>query len=631
MTSFKYLGRLGTFCGVLAMLAFTTGCPFAQDACDGFDVDDDNPCTTDSCDFDDNGDPVAVNTPIEDCCQTAADCNDNNACTIDACSDIDDTGAGNCTNTAVGQNCCNDADECDAGEVCTNNQCVPACDSDDDCEAGQVCNTTTGQCEDAPECTTGGDCDDGDACTNDVCTDGVCSNPDVTCGAGQVCVDGECVGECTEDVDCPDDGDACTEVACVDGGCVTTTTDCNDDVACTDDSCDPDTGDCVNEDNCVDGTCDPDTGECTGCTADVDCDDDDDCTTDTCVDGSCENTNNTGACSDGNACTTNDTCANGACAGTAVTCPAGQQCNATTGNCQAIVCDDNTDCNDNASCTTDICNLATGVCEYTAINTACEDNQHCTGPAGTDVCDPDDADAEAGTGCVRQGNPCVNPLPICQESNDTCIGCTTNAQCDDGFSCTSDTCAAGSCNNTALNTSCPDPVKCDGDDICDPNNADANEATGCYAPGNPCAPRVCNEATYVVGDPNTCENCTSNASCTDGVACTEDTCNGVLGTCANVPNNTLCPDPLFCNGDDICDPNDPDAGVDGCVNGLPAYPCANACNETTNTCFNCTANLDCSDGIACTTDTCNGGTGLCSHADNCALGTICNVQNGQCE
>jgi hypothetical protein len=363
----------------------------------------------------------------------------------------------------------------------------------------------------------------------------------------------------------------------------------------------------------------------------VDCDDGDDCTDDACVDGACENTDNTAACSDGDACTTGDVCSGGTCAGTPVVCPPGQSCNAGTGNCQAILCTSNADCNDGFSCTTDTCNVGTGACVYTEIDDACEDNLHCTGPLGTDECDPNDPDAEAGTGCVRVGNPCANPTPICQESNDTCIGCTSNAQCDDGFSCTSDTCAGGSCVNTEINTQCPDPVKCDGDDICDPENPDSDQNTGCFAPGNPCAPRVCNEGTFVVGDLNTCEDCTSNASCTDGIACTEDICNGGTGECSSAPNNTLCPDPLFCNGDDICDPNNPDAGADGCVNALPfGAPCANACNEATNTCFDCTSNLDCSDGIACTDDLCNGVNGLCTHVDNCAVG-FCNFQTGQCD
>lgn len=612
MTSFKTLGRLGTLCGVAAIVTLTAGCPFANifnpDPCDSYTiVSDNNPCTTDTCDSS-SGTAVTKHTAIANCCDAASDCADDDACTIDACANISTTtGTGTCTHTAVGQNCCNDATDCSTGEVCTNNQCQ------------------------TPECTTAADCDDSDACTTDTCTGSICNHADVTCNANESCVDGNCVPQCTVDGDCADDGNACTTVACVNGGCVTTTETCDDNVACTTDTCDPATGDCSNADNCTSGTCDLTTGTCVGCETDNDCNDDNDCTDDVCNSGTCENTNNTTACDDGNACTTNDTCAAGSCAGTAVTCPAGQQCNSSTGNCQAITCTSNADCNDNASCTTDVCNLATGACEYTPIDTLCNDNLFCNGTEGAGSCDPSDSDAEAGTGCVRPGNPCANPTPICQESNDSCVACTTNAQCNDNFSCTSDTCSSGSCVNTPLDSLCPDPLKCDGVDLCDPNNADADATTGCYAPGNPCDPKVCNESTYVEGDPNTCTNCTSNADCSDGIPCTADTCDGATGNCSHNADNTLCPDTLFCNGDDVCAPNDPDADASGCVNGLEnAYPCANACNEATNTCFACTSNLECSDGVACTTDVCDGNTGLCTHTDNCTSGT-CNLQSGQCE
>ncbi len=649
MTRFKTVGRFGTLCGVLAIVAMTTGCPFADifSPCNGFNVNDNNPCTTDTCRVDNDGDPVRVNTAIANCCTAATvstACTDTNPCTSATCGSINTTtGRGTCSFPPI-PNCCVDNDDCDEGEVCDGNLCEAGCDSDDDCPAGETCDLTTGVCEDAPpppDCTTDADCDlDGDACTEDVCTNGVCSSTDVDCAAGEVCVDGDCVPECTDDADCADDGDACTTVACVGGGCVTTTEDCDDGVACTDDSCDAATGDCINEDNCVDGTCDLTTGDCGGCVSDGDCDDQDQCTTDTCTDGSCSNVDNTAACNDANACTTNDTCAAGVCAGTAVVCPAGQSCNASTGNCQVITCTTSANCNDNFGCTTDICNLATGLCEYTENDTFCEDNLYCTGTG--EVCEPSDADAEAGTGCLRPGNPCLNGPDgigkICNEATNACDDCTTNAQCNDEFTCTSDTCTAGTCVHTELDNLCPDPLKCDGIDECDPANPDADPTTGCIEPGNPCCPIpnaspcfVCNEATFVEGNVATCEDCTTNASCSDGLACTQDACNGLTGECSNVPQNSLCPNPLFCNGADTCDPTNPDAGADGCINALPAYPCANACNETTNSCFACTGNIDCSDGVACTTDTCDGLSGNCTHTSNCTGLLICNFQSGQCE
>ncbi|UCE58165.1 MAG: metallophosphoesterase [Phycisphaerales bacterium] len=64
----------------------------------------------------------------------------------------------------------------------------------------------------------------------------------------------------------------------------------------------------------------------TECTVVEDCEDDNPCTDDSCNAGTCEYTNNTEPCNDGDACTETDTCSGGTCSGTAVTCPAGQSC-----------------------------------------------------------------------------------------------------------------------------------------------------------------------------------------------------------------------------------------------------------------------------------------------------------------
>ena len=127
MALIKVLGRVGTLFSVLAIVAMTAGCPFNNDPCNGFDVaDDDDPCTTDTCDVVD-GEATSVHTAIADCCEAASDCADDDACTIDVCANINSTtGAGTCTNTAVGQNCCNDNDDCDDGEVCVGNLCIGA-------------------------------------------------------------------------------------------------------------------------------------------------------------------------------------------------------------------------------------------------------------------------------------------------------------------------------------------------------------------------------------------------------------------------------------------------------------------------------------------------------------------------
>jgi hypothetical protein len=123
------------------------------------DCDDDNACTTDSCD------PAigCVNDPIV--------CDDGDACTTDSCDP--ETG---CATTPV---------NCDDGDACTIDSCDP--------ETG--CGTTPVVCDDANACTTDScdpetgcvfgtptDCDDDDVCTEDSCNPetGACVNTPIT-------------------------------------------------------------------------------------------------------------------------------------------------------------------------------------------------------------------------------------------------------------------------------------------------------------------------------------------------------------------------------------------------------------------------------------------------------------------
>jgi hypothetical protein len=95
----------------------------------------------------------------------------------------------------------------------------------------------------------------------------------------------------------------------------------------------------------------------------------------------------------------------------------------------------------------------------------------------------------------------------------------------------------------------------------------------------------------------------------------------------------LCDDDLFCTDDDFCDPDHEDADeTTGCVNetdpcdcGHASNPCGFAgavagfsvdrmlCSETNNgECLECEGNADCDDDILCTTDACDGATGVCT-------------------
>jgi len=607
-----------TLCGAFAILVLATGCPPPPVACDS-------------------------NTD----CDNGTFCDGAETCVDGACANGDDP-------------CTGDTPFCDEDA----NECVE-CNSDDDCDPADEC--TDAVCNDDGTCGTETGCDAPDACTDPSCVDGECSEESACDPATEVCLaSGECAETCTEPADCDDSND-CTIDTCTSDVCLHTAVDCDDDDPCTTDTCVPASG-CAHADKCPAGqACDPDTGDCLDqeCTEDADCDDDDPCTTDTCnEDDVCENEENTGACDDDDLCTTNDTCADGECAGTQVQCAQGQTCNPANGNCEEIVCSSNADCDDGFSCTDDTCSA--GTCVYTAINARCNDGLFCTGTGNPDLCDPFNEDANA-AGCVLVPHTCVNPAPVCDEATDACVACTTDAQCADTFSCTTNTCAAGSCAIQFVHTSCADSLFCtgtDATDVCDPESDDAGpdgcvrrSPCDCSVDPNSCIPagagqpntgnQLCNEAT------DACEKCTGNSQCNDNVSCTADVCDGASGTCSHatgVPGN--CPDNLFCTGADaadVCDPDANDAGPDGCVRaGNPcACPAAAAgpgcagldvdqtgnklCTEATDTCANCTGNTQCSDGIACTNDTCNGQNGLCVHdPDNtkCPAGQVCDAVEG---
>jgi len=75
------------------------------------------------------------------------------------------------------------------------------------------------------------------------------------------------------------------------------------------------------------------------------------------------------------------------------------------------------------------------------------------------------------------------------------VDCIDGSQCDDGMTCTDDTCnASGRCVFTANDTLCPDDgVFCNGVEIC-------TEVSGCADSGNPCImPDLCDEDTASCG------------------------------------------------------------------------------------------------------------------------------------
>ncbi|MFZ4578831.1 MAG: hypothetical protein ACOYOB_10595 [Myxococcota bacterium] len=225
--------------------------------------DDQNGCTTDTCD------------PSVGCVHTntTAACNDGNACTtkeaclggkctggtVETCADgkdctVDqcDTKTGACSWLGkVGP--CEDGNPCTLGDTCKAGGCqagpgAPTCDDQNPCTTDS-CDPATGKCVFANN-TTG--CDDSNACTNsDACAGGKCAGKlAVTCDDGNVCTDDGCnpaSGQCeflSNTAKC--EADPCTGAdQCVQGKCIAgTKTDCNDKNPCTNDSCNPLNGKC---------------------------------------------------------------------------------------------------------------------------------------------------------------------------------------------------------------------------------------------------------------------------------------------------------------------------------------------------------------------------------------------------
>ena len=247
---------------------------------------------------------------------------------------------------------------------------------------------------------------------------------------------------CTSGAQCSD-ADACTGTeSCTGGVCVAgTPLSCDDGNTCTADSCGATTG-CANVPlamgtSCADGdACNGDercngAGTCAAGTA-PDCDDADPCTTDACSAASgCTHVFASAgtSCSDGDACNGAELCgATGACA--AGSAP---------------------DCDDSNPCTTDVCNPASG-CANTpvAAGTACVDSDACNGRelcSAAGVCQSGTAlDCDDGNSCTADS--CDAALGCQNDAIDGC--CLGDADCFDGDSCTLDSCASGACAHEAV-------------------------------------------------------------------------------------------------------------------------------------------------------------------------------------
>ncbi len=543
-------------------------------------------------------------------CETSTDCDDGLDCTKDSCEDgeclfVPYAAAcainGECSwpgELAPNNACLSCAPalsttswspvDCDDGQACTVDECTPTggCSNtpspdDTPCQAGLTCGANAsvciaGQCECDVQCVLSSDCATNPEappllpCQKHKCDEGLCqaigdeAAEGTPCDVGDPCYQG---GLCQQGV-CDAPPVDCSGGACQTGSCValgdgyqciwenlTVGTSCDDGSACTsEDACD------------VDGICQGTPKDCSAF--------DTICAAGACIGGVCDLSpaENGTTCDDGNECTNPDTCLDGVCVGAS-----------------ACTCESSADCDDGLACTNDICNG--GQCEFVPV-------------AGTCVID---------NSCLTEGETKTdNPCMLCDPPRSALSW--SIAICDDGQSCTDDSCDLGS-----------------GDCAFAPNDANScNDGDDCTADDH-CAGGLC------VG---TCE-CTLDTDCAANPPpqCQRWTCTSF--NCVAVPDAVLngadCDDGLFCTTGDVCS-----AGVCGgeptdCgpVSGLCTL---GVCDEDADACVavDAASGTSCDDADPCTegdlcdaSGNCQGVAKDCSELDtDCMLG-VCNAGNCQ--
>lgn len=562
---------------------------------------------------------------------TRPTCADAYECTIDTC----DNATAGCL-FAPDNSKCPAAGECQHLIGClASSGCVYANETD-----GKSCGVG-GKCQDGlckQECVVNEDCNDQIDCTLDACSGGKC----VHIADSSRCTGGSfCLGEKT----------CSATLGCVSGPAK----DCNDNNPCTIDSCDDTNRVCnhLPQDSlCNDGKWCNGTEYCDqalGCVAGAaPCNDLIPCTIDSCNEEThaCTYTANDAYCDDGKFCNGAETCA-----------PTNP-----TRNANGCINGTSPTCMDMIFCTSDACDPALNRCAYTPQDSACDDQNPCT----QDVCSPT-KDCLSSPVPDVPAQPCVydteHPeLPGVCVSGLCKPGCTKDEDCDDGFGCTTDSCdlTTHGCLHLSNDAVCSNGNLCDGLEVCDPERP-LHDSLGCVlgeAPacddGFSCTTDSCDPSTGCVftpvhancDDQNACNGlelclpallghdergCLAGTPlvCDDSRSCTTDSCDPSLG-CTNTPVDQACDDQIPCTAD-ACDPLLGDTTT-GCThtanNGLCAdgVDCTNDVCDLALGCVNTPVDALCKDAIACTSETCDAVKGcvITPHDDLCDDGLFCN-------
>lgn len=190
---------------------------------------------------------------------------------------------------------------------------------------------------------------------------------------------------------------------------------------------------------------------------------------------------------------------------------------------------------------------------------------------------------------------------------------------------------------------CNDGNACNGVETCSAGVCSPGTAPNCND-GNACTTDTCNPTSGCQNTPIAgCTACSTAAQCDDGNSCTTDTCSG--GRCVNtaVANGTACSDGNVCNGNETCQNGACTAGT--ALNCNDGNACTtDTCNPTGGCqnapmpgCVPCSTAAQCNDGNPCTSDSCSGG--RCTNTartngSSCSDGNACNgaetCQSGTC-
>ncbi|MBR56900.1 MAG: hypothetical protein CMH54_02455 [Myxococcales bacterium] len=238
-------------------------------------------------------------------------------------------------------------------------------------------------------------------------------------------------------------------------------------------------------------------------------------------------------------------------------------------------CVEDSDCDDQNSCTENICG-ANGFCEQTIlVDQPCDDEAACT----------------VGDTCNAGGD---------------CIGVVLNAgdPCSDGDCCTTD----DRCMECAPGESCDTQLVCKGEPICEDESC-ITKTCSCDETGHTCHPTNIEDGTACT---ITIGNCTADY-CEDGVCtegpsflddgndCTDDLCDTKTDQALHVPNEATCEDGNPCTLDDSCAASSCHSGtLKPCDDNDPCT--VDSCNEDDGTCQHIPSpeGTDCDDGNACT-------------------------------